>query len=110
LADLVRADAPVGAGRDRDRCLRRFRHHRRRGVGYDGCASGRWSIECRSGADSRWDATLPAHPEVAESLARLRSAGLRLAALTNSTISVATDQLTHAGLADYFEQIPSPMW
>src|SRR6266508_5455338 len=51
--------------------------------------------------------TLPAHPEVAESLARLRSAGLRLAALTNSTLAVATDQLTHAGLAGYFEQILS---
>lgn len=51
--------------------------------------------------------TLPAHPEIAESLARLRSAGLRLAALTNSTLAVATDQLTHAGLAGYFEQILS---
>jgi 2-haloacid dehalogenase len=51
--------------------------------------------------------TLPAHPEVAESLERLRSAGLRLAALTNSTLAVATDQLTHAGLAGYFEQILS---
>jgi 2-haloacid dehalogenase len=35
--------------------------------------------------------TLPAHPEVAESLARLRSAGLGLAALTNSTLAVARD-------------------
>lgn len=51
--------------------------------------------------------TLPAHPEVAESLARLQRAGLRLAALTNSTLAVASDQLTHAGLADYFEQILS---
>jgi 2-haloacid dehalogenase len=50
---------------------------------------------------------LPAHAEIAESLARLRSAGLRLAALTNSTLSVARDQLTHAGLADFFEQILS---
>jgi 2-haloacid dehalogenase len=51
--------------------------------------------------------SLPAHPEVAESLARLRSAGLRPAALTNSTVAVATDQLTHAGLSKYFEQILS---
>jgi 2-haloacid dehalogenase len=51
--------------------------------------------------------TLPPHPEVLESLARLRRAGLRLAALTNSTTHVARDQLTHAGLADYFEQILS---
>jgi 2-haloacid dehalogenase len=51
--------------------------------------------------------TLPPHPEVPESLARLRRAGLRLAALTNSTLQVAKDQLTHAGLADSFEQILS---
>jgi len=51
--------------------------------------------------------TLPPHPEVPESLARLRRAGLRLAALTNSTANVAQDQLTHAGLADYFDQILS---
>ena len=51
--------------------------------------------------------TLPPHPEVPESLARLRTAGLRLVALTNSTLQVAKDQLTHAGLADYFEQILS---
>jgi 2-haloacid dehalogenase len=51
--------------------------------------------------------TLPPHPEVPESLARLRRAGLRLAALTNSAANVAKDQLTHAGLADSFEQILS---
>jgi 2-haloacid dehalogenase len=51
--------------------------------------------------------TLPPHPEVSESLARLHTAGLRLAALTNSTANIAKDQLTHAGLADYFEQILS---
>lgn len=50
---------------------------------------------------------LPAHPEVADSLARLQHAGLRLAALTNSTLAVATEQLTRAGLADSFEQILS---
>jgi 2-haloacid dehalogenase len=51
--------------------------------------------------------TLPPHPEVAASLARLRAAGLRLAALTNSTAQVAEAQLTNAGLAGYFEQILS---
>jgi len=51
--------------------------------------------------------TLPPHPEVIESLERLRAAGLRLAALTNSTAEVARDQLIHAGLADSFEQILS---
>jgi 2-haloacid dehalogenase len=51
--------------------------------------------------------TLPPHPEIRESLERLRAGGLRLAALTNSTAEVATAQLTHAGLADLFEQILS---
>ena len=41
---------------------------------------------------------LPPHPEVAECLNRLRSAGLRLATLTNSPPSVLKDQLTNAGL------------
>ncbi len=51
--------------------------------------------------------TLPPHPEVAASLTRLQEAGLRLAALTNSTEEVAQAQLTNAGLAPYFEQILS---
>src|SRR6266699_3195422 len=50
---------------------------------------------------------LPPHPEVKESLAQLRKAGLRLAALTNSTQKVAQAQLTNAGLSEYFEQILS---
>lgn len=48
---------------------------------------------------------LPPHPEVAESLAMLRRAGLRLVALTNSTHAVAEAQLTYAGLHNYFEQV-----
>ncbi len=51
--------------------------------------------------------TLPAHPEVRESLQRLRDAGLRLATLTNSTQQVAEAQLSHAGLRDYFEAVLS---
>lgn len=51
--------------------------------------------------------TLPPHPEVLAALERLRSAGLRLAALTNSTENVATAQLTNAGLAPLFERILS---
>src|ERR671931_2479101 len=47
---------------------------------------------------------LPPHPEVRESLERLRDAGLRLAALTNSPPQVAEAQLTNAGLRGYFEQ------
>jgi 2-haloacid dehalogenase len=48
--------------------------------------------------------TLPPHPEVRSALEQLRAAGLRLAALTNSTAEVAEAQLGHAGLADLFEQ------
>ena len=47
---------------------------------------------------------LPPHPEVADSLARLREAGIRLATLTNNTQQVAEAQLQNSGLRDYFEQ------
>lgn len=50
---------------------------------------------------------LPAHPEVPGALGRLRDAGLRLAALTNSTEQVAQAQLEHAGLIDLFELVLS---
>ena len=50
---------------------------------------------------------LPPHPEVTESLERLREAGLRLATLTNSTRGVAEDQINNSGLRDYFEQLLS---
>jgi 2-haloacid dehalogenase len=50
---------------------------------------------------------LPAHPEVAAALRRLRDAGLPLAALTNSTEQVARAQLEHAGLIDAFELVLS---
>jgi 2-haloacid dehalogenase len=50
---------------------------------------------------------LHAHPEVADALRRLRDAGLRLAALTNSTEQVARAQLEHAGLIDTFELVLS---
>lgn len=48
---------------------------------------------------------LPPHPEVPAALANLKAAGLRMAALTNSTEAVAMAQLTNTGLADYFERI-----
>lgn len=51
--------------------------------------------------------TLPPYPEVRGALERLRSAGFRLASLTNSTAEVGTAQLTHAGLVDVFEGILS---
>ncbi len=50
---------------------------------------------------------LPPHPEVKESLARLRDAGIRLAALTNSTQQVAESQMENSGLREYFEQVLS---
>jgi 2-haloacid dehalogenase len=46
-------------------------------------------------------------PEVAQSLRRLRDAGLRLATLSNSTAQAAEAQLAFAGLRDYFEQVIS---
>jgi 2-haloacid dehalogenase len=51
--------------------------------------------------------SLPPHPEVPAALERLRSAGLRLAALTNSIEAVATAQLAYAGLTPLFERILS---
>ncbi len=50
---------------------------------------------------------LPPHSEVPASLDRLRKAGMRLAALTNSTKEAADAQLMHAGLDDSFEQVLS---
>jgi 2-haloacid dehalogenase len=48
---------------------------------------------------------LPPHPEVHQQLQRLHNAGMRLVALTNSTLQVAETQLTNAGLRDLFEQV-----
>jgi 2-haloacid dehalogenase len=53
---------------------------------------------------------LAPHAEVPESLKRLRNAGLRLAALTNSTAKVAEAQLQNADLHGYFEQVLSADW
>jgi 2-haloacid dehalogenase len=50
---------------------------------------------------------LPAHPEVVGALGRLKEAGFRLAALTNSTEEVARAQLEHAGLLDRFDLVLS---
>ena len=44
---------------------------------------------------------------MAESLDRLRDAGLRLVTLTNSTQRVAEAQMVNSGLRGYFEQILS---
>ena len=50
---------------------------------------------------------LPPHREVPGALQRLAEAGVRLAALTNSTQQVAEAQLSNAGLGPLFEQILS---
>jgi 2-haloacid dehalogenase len=47
------------------------------------------------------------YSDVSKSLQRLREAGLRLAALTNSTAQAAEAQLNYAGLRDHFEEIIS---
>lgn len=46
---------------------------------------------------------LPAYPDVTPALARLRAAGFRLAALSNSTTTGLRGQLDYAGLAPYFD-------
>ena len=46
---------------------------------------------------------LPAHPEAAGAIARLKQAGCRLATLTNSSPAMVHDQLGNAGLSDLFE-------
>ena len=50
---------------------------------------------------------LPPHADVREGLGHLRSGGVRLAALTNSTSEVAEQQITNAGLRDSFELVLS---
>jgi len=48
--------------------------------------------------------TLPSHPEVAESLARLKSAGFRLVTLTNSPMAVVEEQMANAKLQPFLER------
>ena len=50
---------------------------------------------------------LPPHPEAPAALDRLAGAGLRIAALTNSPLDVARDQLRNAGIDDRFAAILS---
>ena len=46
---------------------------------------------------------LPAHPDVAPALERLRRAGRRMAALSNSSTTGLRAQLAYAGIARYFD-------
>ena len=47
--------------------------------------------------------SLPPHPDVMPALERLRTAGFRLATLTNSSTAAVADQMRNAGLAGFFE-------
>jgi len=47
---------------------------------------------------------MPAHPEVLESLKRLRAAGFHMVTLTNSAPSAVNAQLQNAGLTQYFDE------
>ncbi|UVW28774.1 haloacid dehalogenase type II [Massilia sp. H6] len=46
----------------------------------------------------------PAHPDVLPALDALRSSGIRMAALTNSSSEVLRAQLEHAGIAPFLER------
>ena len=48
---------------------------------------------------------LPAHPDVKDGLGRFRAEGLRLVALTNSTLEAAEAELANAGLRHNFERV-----
>ncbi len=47
------------------------------------------------------------HPDVAPALERLKSANVRMVALSNSTVEVVEEQLANAGLRDHFERVLS---
>ncbi|MGS2646233.1 haloacid dehalogenase type II [Streptosporangium sp. LJ11] len=51
--------------------------------------------------------SLPAHPEVAGALRRLRSTSLAVVALTNSPATVAEAQLVNSGIRDHFDGVIS---
>jgi 2-haloacid dehalogenase len=48
--------------------------------------------------------SLPAHPDVRDGLDTLRRAAFRMVTLTNSAPAAVRQQLTSAGIADYFEE------
>ncbi|NNK96381.1 MAG: haloacid dehalogenase type II [Desulfobacterales bacterium] len=51
--------------------------------------------------------SLPPHTDVKPALTRLRSAGYRTVAFTNSSLNLVTAQIDNAGLMDYFDDIVS---
>ena len=52
-------------------------------------------------------ASLPPHADIKPALTRLRSAGYRTVAFTNSSLKLVTAQIDNAGLTDYFDDIVS---
>jgi 2-haloacid dehalogenase len=52
-------------------------------------------------------ACLPAHADIEPALIRLRSAGYRTVAFTNSSLNLVTNQINSAGLSKYFDEIIS---
>ncbi len=51
--------------------------------------------------------SLPPHPDVVPSLERLSESGFRLATLTNSSFAVLEEQMSNAGLVDFFDELIS---
>ena len=49
--------------------------------------------------------SLPPHPEVPDALERLKSEGIRLAALTNSSPTMVGSQIAAAGIEKYFDEV-----
>jgi len=52
-------------------------------------------------------ASLPPHADIKPALTRLRSAGYRTVAFSNSSLKLVTAQIDNAGLTDYFDDIVS---
>lgn len=51
--------------------------------------------------------SLPPHPDVVPSLVSLAEGGFRLATLTNSSLAVLEEQMSNAGLIDFFDELIS---
>ena len=51
--------------------------------------------------------SLPPHVDTKPALTRLRSAGYRTVAFTNSSLNLVTTQIENAGLTEYFDEIVS---
>ena len=52
-------------------------------------------------------ASLPPHADIKPALIRLRSAGYRTVAFTNSSLNLVSAQIDNAGLTEYFDEIVS---